>query len=600
LGPIGPFDASQGAREATAAVWPARLLWLLLALGVGLTATVVPGPFSIDESNYIVTVLGLRHGRLTVPGTEGLPPSRELAYFDPVIYSRPESPTPLPTVAPPLYAPIALPFAYFGWRGLVLLNTLSFLVIGLLVFRYAQDYATTAQAGWLAVWAFALGAYSLEYAQGVWPHLLSAALTTGAAYATSRVRSGRAAWTALAAGLLVGMATGVRYQNIVVAVALGVGLLVWSARRWAVTSAFAAGAALPLAVTAAINRVRLGVPNPISKGPGYLPPIVPAKPMGHFVADTAQMLWARVVDFAFSPPTAVMQPDPVTGVFMILGTMKKAWLQSAPWLGLALLTWVLVWLGTAGLTAGARREARALSLVAFGVVLALSAAGPTHIDGFNFNQRYFIELVPLAAVVFGWALDRSRLERLPLLGGVLLAGAVVWSSFTWATPLVRQFTQRFLPLLLTVLLLGAWTLARGRPLVPALSLLVGLSLGWALFVHVADDLRGSRDVRATSRALFEALAPVIPDRSALFTVTGLADVGGLLQLGRDVVVLDAAADDGRDAGPLAAALLARDRRVFVLANGLSEPALQALARTGRWRPIAVRPPLQAFEIEAAR
>src|SRR5262249_6586685 len=257
-----------------------------------------------------VTVLGLRHGRLTVPGTEGLPPSRELAYFDPVIYSRPETPTPLPTVAPPLYAPIALPFAALGWRGLVLLNTLSFLVVGLLVFRYARAYATTAQAGWLAVSAFALGGYSLEYAQGVWPHMVSAALTTGAAYATSRVRDGRSAGTALAAGLLAGIATGVRYQNIVVAAALGVGLLGWAARRLTVRAAFAAGAAVPLAIAAAITRVRLGVPNPVSKGPGYLPPIVPAKPMGHFVADTAQMLWARVVDFAFSPPTANMQPDP--------------------------------------------------------------------------------------------------------------------------------------------------------------------------------------------------------------------------------------------------------------------------------------------------
>src|SRR5262249_57287350 len=99
------------------------------------------------------------------------------------------------------------------------------------------------------------------------------------------------------------------------------------------------------------------------------------------------------------------------------------------------------------------------------------------------------------------------------------------------------------------------------------------------------DLRGSRKVRATSRALFDALAPVIPDRSALFTVTGLTDVGGLLQLARDVVVLDIAVDDGRDAGPLTAALLARDRRVFVLANGLSEPALPAIARAGLVRQV---------------
>ena len=42
----------------------------------------------------------------------------------------------------------------------------------------AQDHATGGTAGWLALGAFALGGYAIEYAQGVWPHMLSAALTS--------------------------------------------------------------------------------------------------------------------------------------------------------------------------------------------------------------------------------------------------------------------------------------------------------------------------------------------------------------------------------------------------------------------------------------
>jgi hypothetical protein len=54
-----------------------------------ITASVVPGVFSIDESNYTLTILGLRRGVPSVPVTEGLPPSRELAYFDPTNLTRP-------------------------------------------------------------------------------------------------------------------------------------------------------------------------------------------------------------------------------------------------------------------------------------------------------------------------------------------------------------------------------------------------------------------------------------------------------------------------------------------------------------------------------
>ena len=58
-----------------------------------------------------------------MPGTGGLPPSRELLYFDPAATGREVTTTPVASTAPPLYAPLALPFLLLGWRGLVLLNT---------------------------------------------------------------------------------------------------------------------------------------------------------------------------------------------------------------------------------------------------------------------------------------------------------------------------------------------------------------------------------------------------------------------------------------------------------------------------------------------
>jgi hypothetical protein len=75
---------------------------------------------------------------LTVPQTDGLPPSAELLFFDPGPWTRTVTATPVASTAPPLYALVALPFSVFGWRGLVALNTLAFLATSLLIFVFVQ------------------------------------------------------------------------------------------------------------------------------------------------------------------------------------------------------------------------------------------------------------------------------------------------------------------------------------------------------------------------------------------------------------------------------------------------------------------------------
>ncbi len=119
--------------------------WLIAGLGafgLFLLLTTVPGAFLIDECHYLVTVTGLCKGRVTVPGTEALQPNPELFFFDPVVKGRKDFSTPAAATAPALYAPIALPFSLFGWRGLVALNILAYLLCALLVFHYAARHAT--------------------------------------------------------------------------------------------------------------------------------------------------------------------------------------------------------------------------------------------------------------------------------------------------------------------------------------------------------------------------------------------------------------------------------------------------------------------------
>src|SRR3954468_5568557 len=163
----------------------------LLALGLVLSATVVPGVFTTDDNNYLINVLELRRGRLTLANTEGLTPSRELLAFDPGPWTRAVTSTPVGSSAPPLYALLALPFSWLGWRGLVALNTLAYLAATAMIFAYARRYATDPSTPWIAAAAFALGGFVIEYAQGVWPHALSIALCTAGIFTAGRLLEDR-------------------------------------------------------------------------------------------------------------------------------------------------------------------------------------------------------------------------------------------------------------------------------------------------------------------------------------------------------------------------------------------------------------------------
>jgi hypothetical protein len=183
----------------------------LLLLGLVISLTVVPGVFTIDDDNYLINVLAMRQGRVTVANTEGLTPSRELLFFDPGPSNRAVDSTPVASTAPPLYAVLALPFSWLGWRGLVALNTLAYLVAIVLVFLYSRRYATDVLTPWLAAVAFALGGFIIEYTQGVWPHALSVALCTGGIVAAGRAidSDDSGPWSsAAAAGFLLALATG--------------------------------------------------------------------------------------------------------------------------------------------------------------------------------------------------------------------------------------------------------------------------------------------------------------------------------------------------------------------------------------------------------
>ena len=239
----------------------------------------------------------------------------------------------------------------------MLLNTLAYLLTVAIVFSYTQRYASEASTPWIAATAFAFGGFAIEYAQGVWPHALSIALCTGGIVAAGRLLDSGRMSMAAAAGFLLALATGVRYQNAAILAAVGGAIVLWAQRRWIASVAYGLSAAVPLAASAAINYVRQGSWNPISKGPGYLSvPLVQSSASSW--SDPLVMFWARLVDFSVRPPLneVWVVHEPATGAHLMLGeTVQKAFLQSAPWALLAFAMFALAWMPSSPIRASQRR-----------------------------------------------------------------------------------------------------------------------------------------------------------------------------------------------------------------------------------------------------
>ncbi len=558
-------------------------------------------------------MLGLRDGALTVAGTAGLPPSVELLYFDPAPSGRVVHGTPVSSTAPPLYSFIAYPFSFAGWSGLIVLNILSFLATAALVFFYSARFSCSQRAPWVALTAFALCNFTIEYSQGVWPHMLAVALCTGAFVAASRARVGGTPGWAGAAGCLAGLAAGVRYQNVVFAGLVGVGLLLWSRRRWILGLLFAVGAALPVAATSLINYHRLGSWNPLSKGPGYLSPGDAPGEAGsyllralHLTMNGLQSTWGRVVDRAAWPALGapgselgqLLPKDPRSGAFLVLGVVKKAWTQSCPWVLLVLLALAMVWFVKPRWAEGREKEAKAASVVVFGV-LGMFALFGFRTEGWAFNQRYLLELTPIVSVILAWVIERLELGLASLaIGAVGATGLGVALLQMPIQSMTRQQMMLKLPVVLGFGLAAAAFLSWRVPhLRVPVSVLVGGCLAWSTVVHLGADVQASRGHRKLHYRQQEMLARVLPSAPvAVFAYWGAKDAIAPLQIDHDLVVADPWIDHGRDASALTEAFRDAGRRVFVVATGMPPVILRRVTMGHRVR-VAAGPPWPILELD---
>jgi hypothetical protein len=556
------------------------LLILLGILGLLLIITTVRGAFIIDEINYMVNVIGLRDGTVKVSGTDGLSPSKELLYFDPEPFDRIVTSTPVSSLAPPLYGPLALPFIIFGWRGLSFINTFSFIFSALLVFLIVRRNTEEMFSAWLAVSLFVLGGYSLEYAQGVWPHMLSVLLCLGAVYCIILAWNGGNSIYSLLGGFFAGLACGIREQNIFLAACFGLTVLLWGNHRFRSAALYLAGIAVPMLASATLNWLRLGVFYPTPKVHSYAQFVTGTVSSGTWLKPIEVFL-VKIVDFSsfawFQNPADFVDysKEPSTGAFLVAGIVKKALVQSSPWLALAIVLCIVNWVGKQKAFEHQKKILRPLSLLIL-LPLAMFSMSGFRMDGLSFNQRYLLEIIPIAAIVVALCLDGLSIPKFGIMGGFLVAALSCAILLMLPTAQFLHIAVLRVPLFLGSVLALAWFFVSRKFTKEFFVVVLGLCIGWSFLVQTID-LAASRKIRTTNAIGLDSLDARIPSHSALFTFWGAQkSMAGPLQLTKDVIILDAWADMGADARALTRELIQQERKVFLFGTGMPSNIVQEI------------------------
>jgi hypothetical protein len=624
-----------------------RLLLLgLFIVVLGAAALVEPGPFSIDEVTYQLMAKSLTdgHGVKVWNGYEEYP-SVELGStwvkpFEGSLYGQ----------YPLLYVILAAPFqALLGFRGLFVLNALAHVVAVWLCFRLALELLEERGTARLAAALFAGATFSIDYAVAAWPHALSTALVLGTCVLSARawrhVGDRRGLLEACAAGACLGVGVGVRLDVVLVVPVLLVAFACAPTLPWRLLASGAAGAALPIAASSLLNWQRWGVLSPASYGPivneKSLPRVLALWALlGALLALSVLVRWlvhapkarrvsvtalalvlvpcaALLVPAARSTLLALAQglgvllidlrwlpldnPEPAmmrgsSGAVLYVGALKKALLQSCPYLGALASLGVLLW----------RRRGERMRLLlcaALPAFFILFYARTSWHGGMALNLRYFCPALPFLAVLAAYAwralvADDGKLQW-PAIGLVLLVTSLALFVTGVLDPLgASELAVLDVPLALAVAVALLSTVAvlwpspwRAR----AASAVMAVGVAWSFVLALGYDARRSHEIRAFNYDVGRFVAEHVSDDSLLFVEQPDAFYS-VIDWRQRVRIALPRSDGFRDLRALADLHLAQGRSVSAV---FSEPTWQRLSATplldryslcelGRLGPLSLR------------
>ncbi len=594
------------------------------------------GVFTVDESHYLLATKSfLADQSFHIDNGYELYQRPELLYFYTVFPDKLETLGAVATV-PPYHAIFASLFLWlFGFSGLFWLNILSFAATIMAVRRLASAVKPDGFFPLLCAGMFALASYGLEYALGIWPHSLSQALISWAAVAllSAREPSGQRTWIlAGLAGLLGGLAVGIRLQNILLLpIFLLASRFAWH-RSWSTLAIHFAGWIPPLLGLSWINQHRLGTANPFTYGAsltgfapfqilswiaGHLWVLVPALlamwmcwwlwrtkrlrilwggAMVGMVAVLLLLPWTRsltghwlamagfhLLDTIFLPAGSVAMGAKTNQLGQVFygGVLKKGLLEVAPFLALTLLSFGARWL---------RIDLPRNLIFLFAASMLGLALLPFVLStgGLCYNPRYLLEWLPVLTVVSFFFAAQLRPSPWLLLGGSSAGFLLALPTLLDAgrvDQLSGTFLPTFAPLLMALLLVVSafWALSKRKRLLkiakPVAAGLFGATLAYSIFIQWGVDLDRSRTVRYYSARILNEGKPVVADNSVLITWKSRQDIFSPLKLSRDVFI--AGVDESSRNVPAFIEKAIGRRRVFLLRNDIPDDRFEDWTRSYR-------------------
>jgi hypothetical protein len=543
---------------------------------------------------------------------------------------------------PELYTVLTLPFyAAFGFRGLMVLNTLAFAGTCCLIWRMAGWFSTEKGAPLAAVVVYATATYALEFTHSSYPHLTSTFLICaavwlvwGAALEQAEPASAQHGWLFFTdkrcalAGFIFAIAVGVRLDSAFAILALSAPLVISPRLGWRAVIACAIGALPVVLLLTWINWLKFGEPLPFSYGRegggktgsvlAYLPVaavfaaglvFIALHRNGRLRLSRGQLalgilglgiafmlmpvgqrlafgMFQLVVDMRLRPEI----PEPALsrsagGAVVYWSNVKKSLLQSCPYLILIALPALR---GLCGGTYGTRSW---LWLVPAGFI-GFYGYHAWH-GSVGWNMRYLNPALPFLAILASHELLRLS-QHLPLKRASFWVGiAVVWIALaamfmsTWGKPLRQEQLILNGSLILAALLLFLQLLEWVGPprCRAALSGALALNLTWAFALTISVDYLLGRAVRQHFLTAAQMLEQHIEPRALIISFQP-DYVWGLLDSRKEPVIANFNLGTPEDAGALSEAALMH-RPVYWLRRSAGDDRSRAMAAEFQARAIRV-------------
>ncbi len=482
------------------------VLIFLCVMIVALSFVVSDGFFTIDELIYFLGADAFaKTGFFAVENGYDTFASEDLRLWFLV-----EGPNGLVPQYPPGTAVLGAPLvALMGTRGMILANAVAAGAALWLVYLLAIEMYGRKGAALIAVLVTALASFFLEYAFGIWPHMISTALVLGAAYLAFRATDPtREKWADAAAGsgVLIGIAFLFRADAVLILPAIGAIAILYARNPIGVIAAGTLGMMPGLLLGVWANWLKFGVLNPLSYGTksgggddpsSHIPAILLVGLIFAVVIAARYMTWtakmrgpallglvaviglvaaipatrALLIDYGVGFRTLVLDITKISerppgveyyeaGVISFWGAAKKALVQSLPWLATLALLFLRPW--------GAERRRAHLMVLFAAFFWTLPYILREWHGGFSLNMRYFLPVVPLLAILAAdlWCRLCDEVDA-PVWLGVMgaLCGVLIiqiWNAFVPYTVVSAQQILSFNAFLLFIFVL----LIAGLPIMP--------------------------------------------------------------------------------------------------------------------------------------